>query len=136
MTKYEELDHWDSHSSNEKNHLDAISEMVGKVFTSVVRVDDEIHFLNDEVKYRFFHCQDCCEKVNIESIVGDLKDLENTPILGAEISSNEDGSDFESYTWTFYKFRTIKGYVDVRWYGESNGYYSERVDLMISKALK
>lgn len=84
--------------------------------------------------FRFEHMQDCCERVCIEDVIGDLDDLVGSPIvLAEEVSSKEaPAPDFggyapESYTWTFYRFGTAKGTVTVRWLGTSNGYYSEAV---------
>lgn len=113
-----------------------IQDMVGKTFTRVTGGvgDGEIVFENDTERYVFTHDQDCCENVDINDVVGDLSDLVGEPLLMAEEVSGEIPADFneaeyESVTWTFYKFATRKGYVDVRWLGESNGYYSEGVDL-------
>ena len=96
--------------------------------------DDVMTFTtSDGERYQLWHYQDCCESVSIEDITGDLKDLIGEPILLSEEVENPDDAtvnehDYESSTWTFYKLATRKGYVDIRWLGTSNGYYSESVD--------
>jgi hypothetical protein len=106
-------------------------DIVGLVFTSIRANDEEIYFTtNTGREFRMYHAQDCCEHVYVESIVGNLDDLLDTPILMAEEASEEDTEASQSGTWTFYKLATIKGYVDIRWNGQSNGYYSESVSFM------
>lgn len=111
-------------------------ELNGKTLKRVEQTsEDRIEFeCDDGVTYALYHSQDCCETVVVESITGDLSDLVGTPILLAEeAESHEDPAGYtpeyhpESQTWTFYKLRTIKGSVDIRWHGTSNGYYSESV---------
>ncbi len=108
-----------------------IEELVGKTVNKIDggKGSDEIHFFcTDGTRYRMLHHQDCCESVYIEDIVGDLYDLLNTPILTAEERYEDDSpknKHGDTATWTFYEFRTIKGSVTIRWYGSSNGYYSE-----------
>ena len=128
----------------------SIKLLLGKTLTdvSVNRDQDQIIFTcEDGVQYRMYHFQDCCESVTIEDVNGDVNDLVGSPILLAEESSSselspeqqaekdkaeEEGRYYydESFTWTFYKLATIKGYVDFRWFGSSNGYYSESVDVV------
>lgn len=117
-----------------------LKSMLGLTFTKVEVSDSNgemVFHAEDGRRFVFIHLQDCCEHVRIEDIVGDLQDLVGQPLLRAEEVSNADGPKPEypdSYTWTFYKFATRRGYVDVRWLGESNGYYSERVNLCIVAA--
>lgn len=110
-------------------------ECIGKTIVEIrgaKKDSDHISFLfSDGSCFKMYHPQECCETVEVEDICGDIDDLLNTPLLGAEASANKD--DNESGTWTFYKFRTQKGYVDIRWYGTSNGFYSEEVEIRYFK---
>jgi len=110
------------------------STLLGKVLTKVEKGEgsdgDLVKFVcEDGTTYKLEHFQSCCEHVYIEDINGNLEDLVGSPILMADESSSEDRPEDvekpESETWTFYKLATAKGFVDIRWYGSSNGCYSE-----------
>jgi hypothetical protein len=119
-----------------------VNELVGKTLTKIERDGNDALFFHchtGEV-YKMYHDQDCCESVTIEDICGDLDDLigaqiliaredSNRPLTQAEIDRGDRADD--SYTWTFYRFATAKGFVDIRWFGTSNGYYSESVDFIL-----
>lgn len=109
--------------------------------------DNLVFEVEDGRLFILYHDQDCCESVSLEDVVGDLNDLVGSPILEAECVSNipeqgwvEDAdaqTEYEdSFTWTYYKFATIKGHVNLRWYGSSNGYYSESVQELVVKPLE
>lgn len=116
-------------------------EMVGKMMVSASSTGDEMIFVDtDGNRHTFYHDQDCCESVGIDDICGDLNDLVGSPIVMAE-EVDSDGREVpptpeycDSETWTFYRFATAKGFVTVRWYGTSNGYYSESVSYRFEKS--
>ena len=118
---------------------EGMARMLGKTFVQVTGAVGNFDLLFETAngeRFMFSHQQDCCERVDINDIVGDLEDLVGEPLLLAEevqgvIPVDFQEEDHDSVTWTFYKFATRKGYVDVRWLGESNGYYSESVELFI-----
>lgn len=131
----------------EKEMFCNVSELIGKTLVKAEKRygNDEIFFEDTEGnQYVMYHMQSCCEDVFIEDICGDLENLIGSKITMAEeiVDANYnrealEGYEFnDSYTWTFYKFATLKGYVTIRWYGSSNGYYSESVDFDIYRVVK
>ena len=111
--------------------------LLGRALCKAVADEESLTlYVTEENFVTLEHDQDCCESVYIEDIVGDLQDLVGTPLLLVEEVSNYEAealcSGEESHTWTYYRFRTIKGSVDVRFYGSSNGYYSEGVSVKIT----
>ena len=125
------------------NEYPKFEDLRGKVLAKVENKGDEelVFTTSDGEVYKLYHTLACCESVIIEDICGDLEDLIGEPVLVAEEVEHENdvtpegvpeqefkGKFTNSFTWTFYKLDTKKGGVTVRWYGESNGYYSESVD--------
>ncbi len=123
--------------TNIVNTQRGMAQMLGKTFVKVTGSVDGDEMLFETAtgeRFMFAHQQDCCETVRINDIVGDLQDLVGEPLLVAEEvkgATEPDEEHYESYSYTFYKFATRRGYVDVRWLGESNGYYSESVELFV-----
>ena len=106
----------------------------GMTITAVVYKETNesllIH-LNNHV-LEMIHHQECCETVYLADVVGSFEDLIGYPLLEVSetIVNNEIG---ESSTASYYNFRTVKASVQLRWVGESNGYYSETVDCYLYK---
>lgn len=112
-----------------------IDELAGKVPVKIEGMENgsqEVLIYTENEVFSFQHEQNCCESVQVEDVIGDPADLIGRPLLMAEEETNKE-NQLDKYDdlflWTFYKFATINGYVTVRWYGCSNGYYSVDVNL-------
>jgi hypothetical protein len=136
------------------NYEAKFEDLKGKTLLSAVGLSvgsESVNFTTDtSEKYKMSYYEDCCAQCTIEDICGDTHDILGSPILLAEESSSREPSDEvalsrlkektekevagryyyggpDSETWTFYRLSTIKGSITIRWYGFSNGYYSESV---------
>jgi hypothetical protein len=102
---------------------------------SVAEGNRDVLITTDQFVYVIDHAQDCCENVRVFKIQGDENLILNRPILLAE----EDNVAPEvvdpnycfdsSYTWTKFILQTEAGQFIFWFLGESNGYYSESVNV-------
>jgi hypothetical protein len=116
-----------------------ISGMVGETVLGVEAEANEygqvqvVYFVTDRAIWRVYHDQTCSESVYLEEVDTELSALVGGRVVSAEEVSNNNHNDpraESSETWTFYKLATDAGvYVTMRWWGSSNGYYSETVDV-------
>lgn len=86
-----------------------------------------IFTLENGKKYIFHHLQDCSENVYIEDISGDITKLIGKEILKFEERTENSSGIGWSEIYTFYDIETLNEHIQIRWCGESNGYYSEAV---------
>ena len=86
-------------------------------------------------RVRIDHDQDCCESVWLLDSSGDVAKIVGKPLI--EVTSEESsgdnvdiGKEFkdDSSTLTTIRFACADEVVILRWFGTSNGYYSESVD--------
>jgi len=114
------------------------SDLIGKTIVEIdgLELDSDTVQLkcSDGTQFQMSYYDDCCAHCSVEDICGDPKDLLNSPIVKAEESTSDENPEGvkipeyqDSFTWTFYHLSTVKGTVTLRWYGSSNGYYSESV---------
>lgn len=104
--------------------------IVGKKVKETVYNEKLLSFtLDDNSKIEYEPVGDCCSQSFIEDI-DDLEALQNCEILSLDIERGE-SKEFENkfswvedvHKWTFYKFKTTKGYATLSFRNESNGYY-------------
>ena len=113
--------------ANNSCHID---DLVGKAVRGLAYSDEYFQILTDDCIYIFYHEYSCCESVWLTQVDGISDKIIGSRIVIAEVVTDEKDTECGHITWTFYKIGTNKGMIDFRGQGESNGFYSETVDLI------
>ena len=127
--KKQDLGSWDKRFKPYRKYCD-MKDMVGKKVLGIYYDEENFQILTDDCVYAFYHQQDCCESVYLTQVDGISDKLIGSRIVIAEEVVDEKDTEYGHITWTFYKIGTNKGMIDFRWQGESDGGYSEIVNLV------
>lgn len=114
-----------------------LPDLSGAIVTDITGLSEGSELVVIQLKHRvhnrieFFHYQDCCESVELIDFEISSKNLIGGEVLSLREETSSRENKYTHQTWTFYHFDTTKGSLWMRWFGESNGYYSERVTIRI-----
>jgi hypothetical protein len=126
-----EWNDWDNNTPVANNLSELVGETIATVTGGETGSDEMVVTTTSGKAIKVYHQQSCCESVSIED--ADLDDVVGGVVLFAGfvegVAPTVDDEYAESYTWSFLKIDTSKGSIWQRWYGSSNGYYSESVDV-------
>lgn len=112
-----------------------LNSLVGEVLTYIDTDGKGEIMLTTESgrKIRIYHEQDCCESVRIEDTEGNWHNLIGKVIVEVNYDIDPSGAPMpeypDSWTRTNLTFKVNDATVISKWIGESNGYYSESVDI-------
>jgi len=113
-----------------------VGSLVGEVLTHIDTDEGNTEIMLTTASgriIRIYHHQDCCERVSIESTEGNWHSLIGKVIIEASEDIDPQGEPPpkypESWTRTALTFKVDDATVISRWIGESNGYYSESVEI-------
>jgi len=113
----------------------------GKIISDIAGLatdSDKIEiFFEDNYRMILEHDQDCCEQVYVDQVDNDVNrhigaifyELIEKIVTNKECPQWSVKEYNDSMTATFYDLITSKGRLSFRWKGESNGYYSESVNV-------
>ena len=115
-----------------RKHVE-FSALVGEVLDAVDIDREENQILlttRSGRKFLVYHEQDCCETVAISGQDGSFDKLIGKVIVEVRDIAVDTGDDeIDSQTTTTLVFRVDDQTIISRWIGDSNGYYSESVDI-------
>lgn len=109
-------------------NVEIFETLVGSTCTSFKATDNSLTLYTSSDIHTFDHVQECCEDVYIESIVGDLTDLLNLPILEAKATVENNRTDEGLERWTLIELSTIRGSVTIYFFSSYNDYNCPDVD--------
>lgn len=110
--------------------FDGFDKIQGKKILKATFTEDAIIFCTEEKEYKYNAVGDCCSSSFIESL-DNIEAFENAILLGCEVAAGETKEVEEDYLvskWTFYKFRTNKGFCTLSFRNDSNGYYNGNLE--------
>lgn len=121
-----------------------LQDLVGKVVSSISESEIKTEC---GLSLTLYHSQDCCEQVCVDSTFGDEKLLVGNVIeeISLDVLYEDELKDmygqsyfdkvmnnvYDSYTITEFSITAGGSTYKEIWIGQSNGYYSERVDFEI-----